>query len=225
MESHHETLHKVLRIFAALVWACLIVYALIHRADFTLENILGYTPDSPLLAALVLMLFFALKSLTVFFYSGVIYIASGVLFPAPAAILVNLCGTLVMALIPYTLARGFNLHRADELREKYPKIKEFDAMRDRNPFAFTVVLRCINIVNFDIGSMYCGVVHLPPVPFLLGSLLGKLTDIVMLSIMGTSLQDRNAVPFLIALAIDLAIAFAITLWSKKHNTQKETKTP
>lgn len=218
MESHRETLHKILRIAAALVWAALLVYALIHRADFTLEKILGYTPDNPFLAALVLMLLFAIKSLTVFFYSGVIYVASGVLFPAPVAILVNLCGTLVMALVPYTLARGFNVRRADELREKYPRIKDFDDMRDANPFAFVVVLRCINIVNLDIGSMYCGVVKLPPVPFLLGTVLGKLTDIVMLSVMGASIESRNTVPFLIALAVDLTIALIVTLWAKKRKT-------
>ena len=224
MDSRHERLHRVLRIAALFVWAGLLVYALIHRTDFTLERILSYTPERPLLAAGVLLFFFALKSLTVFFYSGAIYLAAGVLFSAPAAILVNLLGTLVMSLIPYVLARGFTLHRAGELRKKHPKIQKFDNIRDRNPFSFVVVLRCINIVNFDVGSMYCGVVRLPPIPFLFGSLLGKLTDLVMFSVMGKSLQSRDPAPFFIALVIDLAIAFAVTLWAKKQN-DKEASMP
>ena len=221
MGSHRETLPRLLRVLAAAAWAGVILYAVLHRNEFTLEEVLNYTPESPLLAFGVLMLLFVLKSLTVVFYSGVLYGASGVLFPLPAAIAVNICGTLVMALVSYFLARGLGANRADELREKYPKLRSFEKMRSRNNFAFVVVLRCVNVVNFDVGSMYCGAVRLPLAPFLAGSILGKIVDITLLSVMGASLEERNAVPFLIALFIDLAIALAIALWSKKQTT-KET---
>ena len=222
MGSHRETLPKLLRVLAAAAWVGLILYAVLHRNDFTLNEVLSYTPENPLLAFGALMLLFVLKSLTVVFYSGVLYGASGVLFPLPAAIAVNICGTLVMALISYFLARGLGAKRADELREKYPRLRSFEKTRSRNNFAFVVILRCVNVVNFDVGSMYCGAVRLPLAPFLTGSLLGKIVDITLLSIMGASLEDRNAAPFLIALVIDLAIALVIALWSKKQNA-KETK--
>lgn len=222
MGSHRETLPKLLRVLAAAAWVGLILYAVLHRNDFTLNEVLSYTPENPLLAFGALMLLFVLKSLTVVFYSGVLYGASGALFPLPAAIAVNICGTLVMALISYFLARGLGAKRADELREKYPRLRSFEKTRSRNNFAFVVILRCVNVVNFDVGSMYCGAVRLPLAPFLTGSLLGKIVDITLLSIMGASLEDRNAAPFLIALVIDLAIALVIALWSKKQNA-KETK--
>ena len=221
MESHRGTLPRLLRVLAAFAWAGVILYAVLHRNEFTLEEVLSYTPENPFLAFGALMFLFVLKSLTVVFYSGVLYGASGVLFPLPAAIAVNICGTLVMALISYFLARGLGAGRADELRRKYPKLRSFEKMRSRNNFAFVVVLRCVNVVNFDVGSMYCGAVRLPLAPFLAGSLLGKIVDIILLSIMGASLEERSAVPFLVALVIDLAIALVIALWSKKHNT-KET---
>lgn len=220
MGMHRETLHGLLRILGAAAWAGIILYAVLHRNEFTLEDVLTYTPESPLLAFGALMLLFMLKSLTVVFYSGVLYGASGVLFPLPTAIAVNICGTLLMALVSYFLARGLGARRADELREKYPKLRSFERSRSRNNFAFVVVLRCVNIVNFDIGSMYCGAVRLPLAPFLAGSILGKITDITLLSILGASLEDRSAAPFLIALVIDLAIALIIALWSKKQ-TSKE----
>lgn len=221
MGSHRETLPGLLRALAAAAWAGVILYAVLHRNEFTLEEVLSYTPENPFLAFCALMLLFALKSLTVIFYSGVLYGASGVLFPLPAAIAVNICGTLVMALISYYLARGLGARRADELREKYPKLRSLENLHSRNSFAFVVVLRCVNVVNFDVGSMYCGAMRLPLAPFLAGSLLGKIVDITLLSIMGASLENRNAAPFLIALIIDLAIALVIALWSKKQ-TAKET---
>lgn len=221
MGSHRETLPRLLRILAAAAWAGVILYAVLHRNEFTLDEVLSYTPEDPLLAFGALMLFFVLKSLTVVFYSGVLYGASGVLFPLPAAIAANICGTLVMALVSYFLARGLGADRVDELREKYPRLRSFEKTRSRNNFAFVVVLRCVNIVNFDVGSMYCGAVRLPLVPFLAGSVLGKIADITLLSIMGASLEDRSAAPFLIALIIDFAIALVIALWSKKQHA-KET---
>ena len=220
MGSHRETLPKLLRVLAAAAWVGLILYAVLHRDEFTLDEVLNYTPENPFLAFGALMLLFVLKSLTVVFYSGVLYGASGVLFPLPAAIAVNICGTLVMALISYSLARGLGAKRADELRKKYPRLRSFEKTRSRNSFAFVVVLRCVNVVNFDVGSMYCGAVRLPLAPFLAGSLLGKIVDITLLSIMGASLEDRSAAPFLIALVIDLAIALAIALWSKKQNVKE-----
>lgn len=223
MGSHRQWLHRLLRVFAAAVWAGIIVYAVVHRSEFTLERVLNYTPESPLLAFFALMFLFALKSLTIVFYSGILYAAAGVLFPLPAAIAVNLCGTVVMALLSYFLSRSLGASHADELREKHPKLRSFERMRSRNNFAFVVVLRCVNVVNFDVGSIYCGAVRMPLVPFLAGSVLGKLTDLVMFSVMGTSAINRDPVPVLIALAVDLTLAFAIALWAKKQNAKETQK--
>lgn len=49
-----------------LVWAAIIVVCLVNKKDFTLESILNYTPSQPLLAALVMLVLFAVKSLSIF---------------------------------------------------------------------------------------------------------------------------------------------------------------
>lgn len=58
----------------------------------TVEDILRYTPQNLLLAALVLVGAYAVKSLSVVFPLLALYASAGVLFPPPVAILVNLCG-------------------------------------------------------------------------------------------------------------------------------------
>jgi len=45
-----------------------------------------------LLAAVFLLLLFALKSLSIFIYCGILFIAVGILFPLPLALLVSLLG-------------------------------------------------------------------------------------------------------------------------------------
>ncbi len=220
MESRRISLQRLLRVLAAAVWAGIILFALSHRADFTLDSVLGYTPKSPLLAALVLLLLFALKSLSVVFYSGVLYAASGVLFPMPEAILINVLGTLVMASVSYALARGVGAGHADELRRRYPRLGFLEGIRSRNRLAFVIVLRCVGVVSFDVGSLYCGAVRMPFAPFLLGSVVGKAADVILLSVMGESLGRRSAAPFLLALGVDLALALAAALWIRK--SEKKT---
>lgn len=67
-----------------LVWVAIIVVCLVNQKDFTLERILNYAPSQPLLAALVMLVLFAVKSLSIFLYSGFLYAANGIL---PADIL------------------------------------------------------------------------------------------------------------------------------------------
>ncbi len=217
MDPRRKTIYRLLRVLALAVWAGVVVYAVLHRGDFTLARILHYTPENLPLTVVVLLGFFALKSLTVVFYSGVLYAACGLLLPLPAALAVSVCGTALMALISYAIARFLGAAQADALREKHPKLLEFEKMRMRNNFAFVVALRCINVVNYDVGSMYCGAVRMPLAPFLLGSLVGRATDIVMFVILGMSLEDRRSLPFFIALAVDLTIAFAIMLRFRRKN--------
>ena len=66
----------------------------------TPEAIAASVSGNPWLAAAVLLAMFALKSVSVFFYAGILYAASGILFPLPIAVLVNLCGTAIMTTLP-----------------------------------------------------------------------------------------------------------------------------
>ena len=212
---------RALRIAAILLWCAVIIWAVLNRSRFTLDSILSYTPESPLLAAIIMMGFFALKSLTVVFYSGLLYLANGSLFPLPAAILLNILGTVVMVLIPYCTARSFGSGYAAALLKKHPKLKAVEALRRGNDLVFAIVLRSVNIVNFDIGSMYMGAVGLRLPLVLLGSALGKAADIVLYPIIGENLGNPRSAAFWAALGLDLLISvmtILISMRMKKENT-------
>lgn len=219
MKSRTSALQKALRVLAVAVWAGIVLFALAHRQEFTVERILHFTPESPALAFLALMALFAFKSLTVVFYAGFLYASAGLLFPLPTAILASICGTIVMAAIPYAFARRIGADSADELREKHPRLRDLERLRSRSPFAFATVLRCVNVINFDVGSMYCGAVRLPLPPFLLGSVCGKLVDLVMWSVMGATLARRDPLPLVIMYTIDFAVALGVMLRLRRRSTK------
>ena len=83
MESsgHRKTIQRI----ALIIWGVIIVFVLINREKFSADAIISYTPDNLWLAAIAMLALFALKTLSVVFYSGLLFTVSGMLFPLPAA--------------------------------------------------------------------------------------------------------------------------------------------
>lgn len=132
-QAENRSLHWV-KYALGLVWLAIILACLLHKDQFTLEGILTYTPRQPLLAVLVLLALFALKSLSIFLYSGLLYVASGILFPLPAAIAVNIAGTAVMVSIPYWLGKRLGNRTVQYILERYPKVAFLHDLRSNNDF-------------------------------------------------------------------------------------------
>ena len=139
-DRQHLWLAKVL---VGLVWLAIIALCLVHKDSFTLEGILTYTPDKPLLAALVLVALFAVKSLSVFLYSGFLYMAAGVLFPLPAAIAVNLAGTAVMVTLPYLLGQKLGGRAVEYILSRWPKAAALHDLRCDSDFFFVLLIRLL----------------------------------------------------------------------------------
>ena len=215
---------RLLALAGAAAWAALLVYVLLHRSSLTLETVLNYTPSNPVLAAAALMGMFLLKSTTFFFYAGILYAASGILFPLPVAILLNVCGTCVMVLLPYTLSRRVGAGYADALMEKHPRLHVLDRLRSGSDLALATLLRSVKAVNFDLGSLYMGAIRLRPSAALLGSVLGKASEIVLFPIIGAHLNDPHASAFWISIAADGLITVATLLIARRIASKKGADT-
>lgn len=202
------------------VWIAIIVICLLHKEDFTLEGILSYTPQQPILAAAVLWGLFAVKSLSIFLYSGLLYAASGVLFPLPAAIVVNVVGTAVMVSIPYWLGKKLGSQAVQYILHRWPKSVMLRDLRSGSDFFFVLIVRLLGILSADVVSAYMGAIGVRYRDYLPACLLGFLSTCILFPIMGMSLSDIRSPQFLIAASIQLAemLASCITFhfYRKKH---------
>lgn len=199
---------KKQKIIAAALWAAIILLCVVNRDHFSLDKILYGTPDNPLLAALFLLALFALKSLSVFFYSGILYIASGILFPLPWAVAVNLAGTVIMVSLPYWMGRRGGRDTVRRVVEKYPKAQALEQLQSRNQLFFSFITRIINLLPCDLLSLYMGAAGIGYGRYLAGCLLGMLPTMITFPIMGTSVTEPASPRFLIALGIEAAITAA-----------------
>ena len=217
--EQQKTLRTARNVVLSLIWVGIIVILFIHREELSAEGIARYTPKNPWLAAIVMLALFALKSLSIVIYSGLLYAANGILFPLPVAIVLNLIGTVIMVSLPYLIGRRTGASAVDEIRAKYPKAEAIHNLRAKNDFLFSFLVRMARLPS-DVASLYMGAVHVEYKKYLLGSLLGMLPHTITYPIMGMSIRDIRSPQFIISLCAEIAyilVASAVyTLYRKKN---------
>ena len=188
-----------------IVWMAIILLFLVKRKDITVEGILNDTPENPIQAAFMMLGLFALKSLSIVIYSGILYVINGILFPLPAAIIMNIFGSVIMVTLSYVIGRKTGSRAAGYVAEKYPKVKSLNRLRAENDFIFTFFVRIIGRLPSDIISMYMGVIGVQYQKYLSGSILGMLPHMITFSVMGMNITNPRSREFIVSLCIEIVI--------------------
>lgn len=210
-EQTHSKGKGLLRALPLIGLLAAALWLLLSGKRFSVETILSYTPQRPLLAALFMLALFAVKSVSLMLPVLLLYTVNGVLFPLPAAILLNVLGTAVTLSIPYGIGRGSGPDLTEGLRQKYPRLRELRELRRRNELFCSFLVRVIGILPCDVVSLYFGNTRLPYGKYLLGGVLGFLPDILTATVVGLKANDRSSPWFWGAIAVNLAACLAATL--------------
>ena len=166
------------------------------------------------------MALFALKSISIVLYSGILYAVSGILFPLPAAILLNIIGTAVMVTIPYWIGKKAGSAGVERIAEKYPKAGSLRKFRRQNDVIFVLIARTVGILPCDIVSLYLGAVGVNYQRYLIGCLIGMLRSAITFPLMGMSIRNIRSPLFITALCVELLFMIVSILiymrYKKKH---------
>lgn len=223
LSTPSATLFRIWKYGAILLWGGLILFCFINRNALSVSDILAYSPANPLLAALVLLLLFALKSLTVFLYCGLLYAAAGILFPLPVALIVNILGTSLMVSLPYFLGRQMGADAANQVIAKYPKAEQLRAFRQKNDGFFALIARLIAILPCDVVSFFMGAIGVNYKKYLAGSLLGLTPLVLTFSVMGMSITNPRSPAFIIAVCVQggcMVASLLLYRFYKKHHLSR-----
>ena len=205
-KSKRQKLLVMLRFVPLAVMACLIAVLAFSGRQLTAQQIFEYSPENPALAAAFLVLLYALKSLSVVFPLLVLYLAGGLLFPAPVALAVNILGTVVCLSLPYWVGRWSTGSMTELLAEKYPKVRTLLNLQQQNDFFFAFLVRVVGFLPCDVVSLYLGSAALPFGSYLMGGMLGMLPGILTTTLMGGSIRDPRSPQFIISVSISVALS-------------------
>jgi len=193
-------------------WAAVILLCFLYRDRITVENIVNFTPENPVLAVGIMLLLFAFKSVTFVIYGSILYAVNGILFPLPFAILLNMAGSAIMATLPFLIGRRNGSGLLVKLTEKYPKLSVLRKLPSENGFFLSMVIRLMGCLPGDVVSMYFGASGIRYREYLTGTLIGLTPSIVIFTVMGMSADDLTSPAFIISVCCEILTALTSIIW-------------
>ncbi|MBQ4096038.1 MAG: TVP38/TMEM64 family protein [Oscillospiraceae bacterium] len=184
-----KTILKAVPMIAVVLFA---LFILRRRDNITVDSVLGYAPESPLLAVAFIIVLYIIKSISVFFPLIVIKITAGVIFPLHVALIVNCIGIMISFVIPYCIGRRSKKDLPTVLSKKHPKLAEIIVPNKNRQFFMCFILRSIYFLPSDIVSMFLGALKIPAHKYLLGGLLGSLPSTITCTLIGANIDNTSS---------------------------------
>ena len=194
----------------------------------TIDTILKYTPNNVYIAIIVLLSFFALKSLSIVFPLSVLYLASGILFSPFLAVVVSTLGLWITITVPYVIGYFSGKDINSYMLEKYPKIEKIAVLQSENTFFLCFITRIVGFLPADVLSMYFGICRIPYGRYALAGVVGSLLSIITTTLLGDKLADPFSWEFVIILICRIALVIASFLFNhilriKEKNANKKRR--
>lgn len=216
---------KAFKYTVGAIWLVIIVVCLLTMRNITIDQIVNFTPKNPLAAIAIMMLLFALKSLSVVMYSGILFAALGVMFELKYALPLAIMGCAVIASVPYGIGRLIGAGQIARLEAKYPKLSILEEMRASNDFLFVLLPRMLGILPYDVVSIYMGSAEIKYKTYLPASVLGMLQFAIPMTVMGYSVDDPSSPAFIASVCVHLGVSAAsfIALFFFVRKTRAEKR--
>ncbi len=202
-KSPSPAVDRLLRYVPIGITAALTLACLLGARRYSLDSwhdLLNYTPPSLWAAAALLLLGYALKSLSVVFPLPLLYVAAGVIFPLWMAWALNLLGLWICVTLPYQVGRVSGREVAESLLRTHKKAARAAEIITENRVFTAYLLRVLGVLPGDLVSILLGAMGIEYRGYLIGSMLGLLPGMLIQTALG-GYADRPASPVFWGLCI------------------------
>lgn len=201
---------------------CMVIAAVVFisvNGNITVDELLDHSPESKWIAAIIVLVLYALKSQTVVILYGVIATAVGVLFDLPEALVLNTLGAYVCVTVPYIIGRMSDGVLTDKVFSKSKYAKKIYDTYQGDAFLVSLILRLLNLPG-DLIGLFFGSVKSPYMQYMSGSVLGMLPAMAMYTMLGSG-RSVISTAFLICLGINVAGVLLALLAVHEKKKKKE----
>ena len=203
------------------LWIIMLCMIIAHRDEISIDKIVNFSPDKPLLAALIILALFAAKGSSGLINADILYTSCGVMFSLPLALLVGMLGSFLMCTMPYYPSYKGGAELMDKLLKNNKKLEKVYSFPNENQFLFAFLLRLFGIIPFEIVSMYLGSCRLSYFNYIGGSLLGLFPSVLGFTVIGEYLSSPTSAQFIgatiLKLSLPLLALLGSALWKKAAN--------
>lgn len=208
---------------AAIVLMGIVFTVIVKKSSepLSVNTILMYTPENVMLAAGIVLLLFALKSLTVVFPLSILYLASGILFHPVIAVLISTAGLAITITIPYWIGRYSGKQIVQEICQKYPKAEMVAKYQETNTFFACFITRIVGFLPGDIVSIYFGACDTAYLIYLAAGVLGSSLSIITTTLLGEKISDPFSVEFMVVLVCRILVSVGAVVINYRLNQKKK----
>ena len=208
---------------AAMVLMGIVFTVIVKKSSepLSVNTILRYTPENAILAAGIVLLLFALKSLTVVFPLSILYLASGILFQPVIAVLISTAGLAITITIPYWIGKYSGKQIVQEICQKYPKAGMIAQYQRTNTFFACFITRIVGFLPGDIVSIYFGACDTAYLIYLAAGVSGSLLSIITTTLLGEKISTPFSVEFMIVLLCRILVSVGAVVINYQLNQKKK----
>jgi len=209
-------------ILPVLIIAACGLFLLIYHDRISLDTILSYTPENKLLAALLFILAFALKGISVMFPGTIIYVAAGLIFPAWLAAIVVILGTAAEIIVTYYMGYLCGEMRLIKKLQEKPKFKALFEKGQKNENILVYLSRILGL-PYDVMGMFWGSVGARFLPYVFFSMLGKFPKVVIETFAGYTVGTKLSTGKIVVFALLVLATVLVTVVSNKLLNKREAE--
>lgn len=176
--------------------------------------------DKPTLAILTALSLYALKGISGVIVYNVLVAVVSLIFPLPAALIVNGIGLAVSLSVSYCMGRRTDPSGLNALLDRHPKIKRFFAASQKLGFISCFTIHMLGLSMEVLGVLF-GMMRTGYWTYLISSWLAIYPGTICFTILGNRLDLRSPV-FWVFLVIDVALLLFALLYCKRRMTGSAT---
>lgn len=210
-----------LRYLPLIIIGILFMFFALHYKKLSVEDILNFTPSNYFLAGIIMILIFAIKSVSMIIPLTVLYISSSILFSWYWAIIVNLIGLFVCMTIPYYIGKFSGKNLVDKLISKYPKVNKINNIKAKNEWIFVFIVKILGFIPNEISSIILGSLNTEYKTFAIASVIAKSPSMIATTLLGANINQPGTLGFKLSISIAiLAFIFIVFIYWKNRHTIK-----
>ncbi|SFB13465.1 MULTISPECIES: TVP38/TMEM64 family protein [unclassified Bacillus (in: firmicutes)] len=119
----------------------------------------------------------------------------GATFGVSIGVAISLSGIILGTTFMFSMARYGFYDWAQKTMNKYPNLKEYEGIFQKNAFLGILVARLVPVIPSPIINILCGVSNVSYILFILASAIGKLPSILIFTYAGSMFTESKILSF------------------------------
>jgi len=215
-----DKVNKLLKCVPIILLIVLIIVLFPLFKGLEVSDILEYSPESPLLAVLILLGIYCLKAVVVFIPVIILYVSTGIMFPTGWAIALTYFCLFCEMNIGYFIGKHLGSEKVAALMERNNRARQLLSYHENNNSTACFIARILPL-PFDLVNMFFGATGTRYPQFIAFSLLGLTPGMIPYVLMGNAASNPLSKEFLVPFAICGIITVCAFVFCQRWQKEKQ----